>query len=45
MRLLGYARMSSNTQLLDTQIKRSKEPCIKESRIFCNKATGSDLNR
>lgn len=45
MRLFGYARVSTNQQLLNTQIKRLKEAGVKESRIFYDKATGSNLDR
>ena len=45
MRLFGYARVSTNQQLLDLQIKRLKDAGVKESRIFYDKATGSNLDR
>jgi DNA invertase Pin-like site-specific DNA recombinase len=45
MRLFGYARVSTNQQLLNTQIKRLKDAGVKESRIFYDKATGSNLDR
>ena len=45
MRLFGYARVSTNQQLLDLQIKRLKDAGVKESRIFHDKATGSNLDR
>ncbi|WP_412708696.1 recombinase family protein, partial [Candidatus Rickettsia kedanie] len=44
MRLFGYARVSTNQQLLDLQIKRLKDAEVKESRIFHDKATGSNLD-
>lgn len=45
MRLFGYARVSTNQQLLDIQIKRLKDARIKESRIFYDKTTGGNLDR
>lgn len=45
MRLFGYARVSTNQQLLNIQIKRLKDAGVKESRIFYDKATGSNLDR
>ncbi|ALA62303.1 recombinase family protein [Rickettsia amblyommatis] len=45
MRLFGYARVSTNQQLLDIQVKRLKDAGVKESRIFYDKATGSNLDR
>ncbi|WP_419234707.1 recombinase family protein [Rickettsia endosymbiont of Nabis limbatus] len=45
MRLFGYARVSTNQQLLNTQIKCLKDAGVKESRIFYDKATGSNLDR
>ena len=44
-RLFGYARVSTNQQLLDIQTKRLIGAGVKESRIFYDKATGNDLNR
>ncbi len=45
MRLFGYARVSTNQQLLDIQVKRLKDAGVKESRIFYDKATGRNLDR
>ena len=45
MRLFGYARVSTSQQSLDTQLKALREAGVRESRIFSDKATGSNLNR
>ena len=45
MRLFGYARVSTSQQSLDIQLKLLKEAGVKESRIFCDKVTGSKLDR
>ncbi len=45
MRLFGYARVSTNQQSLDIQIRSLKEAGIKSSRIFTDKASGKDTER
>ena len=45
MRLFGYARVSTNQQSLDIQIRSLKEAGIKSSRIFTGKASGKDTER
>ncbi|MGM7795428.1 recombinase family protein [Yersinia enterocolitica] len=45
MRLFGYARVSTNQQSLDIQIKTLKEAGVVSSRIFTDKASGSHTNR
>ena len=45
MRLFGYARVSTSQQTLDIQIKALKEAGVIKSRIFSDKATGSNTNR
>ena len=45
MRLFGYARVSTNQQSLDIQIKALKEAGVNANRIFSDKATGSHSQR
>ena len=45
MRLFGYARVSTGQQSLDIQIKALKEAGVIKSRIFSDKATGSNTDR
>lgn len=45
MRLFGYARVSTNQQSLDIQIKALKEAGVKTSRIVTDKMSGSHVNR
>ena len=45
MRLFGYARVSTNEQSLNTQIKALKEAGVKENRIFTDKTSGSHTDR
>ncbi|MGR3280015.1 recombinase family protein [Acaryochloris marina NIES-2412] len=45
MRLFGYARVSTSQQSLDLQVKALKAEGIRTSRIFTDKATGSNAKR
>lgn len=45
MRLFGYGRVSTSQQSLDIQIESLKNAGASSSRIFTDKATGSNLNR
>lgn len=45
MRLFGYARVSTSQQSLDIQVKALKEAGVIHSRIFSDKATGSNTDR
>lgn len=45
MRLFGYARVSTNQQSLDIQIKALKEAGVKENRIFSDIGTGSNTDQ
>ncbi len=45
MRLFGYARVSTSQQSLETQIQALKNAGVKESRIFSDKLTGSNVDR
>ena len=45
MRLFGYARVSTSQQTLDIQISALKEAGVIKSRIFSDKATGSNTDR
>lgn len=44
-RLFGYARVSTSNQSLEIQKKTLAEAGVKESRIFCDKLTGANLDR
>lgn len=44
-RLIGYARVSTEDQSLDMQIKALKEAGILEENIHIDKASGKNLNR
>lgn len=43
--LLGYARVSTNQQKLDTQINKLVEAGVRDDRIFTDKASGKDDKR
>ncbi len=45
MRLFGYARVSTSQQNLDIQKKTLKDAGVKSTRIFSDKATGSNTDR
>lgn len=45
MRLFGYARVSTSQQSLDIQIRTLKEAGVAASRIFTDKASGSNTER
>ena len=45
MRLFGYARVSTSAQSLDIQVKALQEMGVKESRIFTDKGSGSNMER
>jgi len=45
MRLFGYARVSTNQQSLDIQVKALKEAGVLPSRVFTDKASGSNAER
>ena len=45
MRLFGYARVSTNQQSLDIQVKALREAGVAASRIFTDKASGGDVDR
>ena len=45
MRLFGYARVSTHQQSLDIQIKSLKDAGVGASRIFTDKASGSNDDR
>jgi len=45
MRLFGYARVSTNQQSLDIQVKALREAGVAASRIFTDKASGGDAER
>lgn len=45
MRLFGYARVSTSKQSLELQKQALKNAGVKESRIFFDKATGSNTDR
>jgi DNA invertase Pin-like site-specific DNA recombinase len=45
MALLGYARISTNIQSLDLQIKRLMSEGIREDRIFADTASGKNDDR
>jgi DNA invertase Pin-like site-specific DNA recombinase len=45
MRLFGYARVSTNQQSLDIQLKALKEASVTANRIFSDKSSGSQIKR
>ena len=45
MRLFGYARVSTSKQSLELQKQALKNEGVKESRLFFDKATGSNIDR
>jgi len=45
MRLFGYARVSTNQQSLDLQVKALKEAGVKGSQIFSEIAKGRNSER
>ena len=45
MRLFGYARVSTSQQSLELQKQALKNAGVKESRIFFDKSTGSNIGR
>jgi DNA invertase Pin-like site-specific DNA recombinase len=45
MRLFGYARVSTNQQSLDIQIKALREAGVAASRIFTDRASGGNGDR
>ncbi len=45
MRLFGYARVSTSQQSLEIQKQVLKKAGVKESRIFLDKSTGSNVDR
>ena len=45
MRLFGYARVSTSQQSLEIQKQALKNAGVKESRIFFDKSTGSNVDR
>lgn len=45
MRLFGYARVSTSQQSLELQVKTLKAAGVAPSRIFSDKATGSNTER
>jgi len=45
MRLFGYARVFTNQQSLDIQIRALRDAGVKANRIFTDKASGSSADR
>ncbi|EQB98943.1 resolvase domain-containing protein [Photorhabdus temperata subsp. temperata M1021] len=45
MRTFGYARVSTNQQSLDVQVKALKAEGVRTDRIFTDKVSGSHMNR
>jgi DNA invertase Pin-like site-specific DNA recombinase len=45
MRIFGYARVSTSKQSLDLQVEKLKENGAQANRIFCDKASGSEMDR
>ena len=45
MRFFGYARVSTSQQSLEIQKQALKNAGVKESRIFFDKSTGSNVDR